>query len=107
MLFPVITLDRLIFLTLFLGFALFQLTRRNVQTLKATPIVGGLVALVEVVLQAAILLGVLLGLNTLVLLVFEPGRFLGFIILILTCLIAYRPVKAVTSWIEQKLAGEQ
>lgn len=101
--FSILTPDRLVFFTLLLGFVIFQATRRNMQKPNVQPVRAVGFAFIEVIAQAIILLGVLFALNTLALLVLPPGRFLGLIILILTCIIAYRPVKAITTWVEQQL----
>jgi len=96
--------DRLIFLTVLLGLAMLHFTWRNTTKHKAPPFIAVGFALAEIVVQGAILLGLLLLVNAAILTMFPPSRLLGFIVLVFTVVIAYKPVKAVSTYLESRLA---
>lgn len=100
----ILTPDRLSFLFILIGFAIFQTSRRNMKGYGVTAVSATLYAALEVLAQATVLGIVLYGFNTLASSIIS-GRWGGFIVLLIGVAICYKPLKQITSSIEKYLLG--
>ncbi|MCA9998588.1 MAG: hypothetical protein KDE56_22650 [Anaerolineales bacterium] len=98
----ILTPERLSFLLILLGFAVFQTTRRNRREYRITAVSAIFYAILEILAQATVLGVALYGFNLLVTSVI-PGRWGGLIALFITVGVGYRPLKQITRSIERYL----
>ncbi|MCA9962799.1 MAG: hypothetical protein KC423_01100 [Anaerolineales bacterium] len=98
----ILTPERLSFLLILLGFAIFQTTRRNLRGYGITAVSALFYAILEILAQATVLGVALYGFNLLVTSII-PGRWGGLLALFITVGVGYRPLKQITSTIERYL----
>ncbi len=94
---------RLPFLLVLLGVAIFQFTRRNLNKFPISPGIAVLYAAAEAVAQFFVLIVTLFILESVAGAILPAARWAGYLVLLLTVIIAFKPIKMISAYLERQL----